>query len=189
MTRLKSMTAINAALEQPIQPALSDVVTSPHALPGQETETPLTDNLPIDQTGTETSDETPDQLTRQQQLKKSAASINAAQRAYDAAANVTSGAGAKLEALPQPGSIALPLTILLTFFFLLLPVNGHTRAVWLWLALTGNADVNNGGGGGGGDQTPQIVVDGSIATLSQPVDLQAYVSALSSQMTGVEDMS
>jgi hypothetical protein len=49
-----------------------------------------------------------------------------------------------------PGSIWLPIAVLLIFFFLLLPVNGHTRAEWLWLTLTGQAHIEGGGTGGGG---------------------------------------
>ncbi len=43
--------------------------------------------------------------------------------------------------VPAPGNIFLPVSILLFFFFLILPVNGHTRASWLFLALTGNAHI------------------------------------------------
>ena len=49
-----------------------------------------------------------------------------------------------------PGSIWLPIAILLIFFFLLLPVNGYTRMQWLFLALTGQAQIQTGGSGGGG---------------------------------------
>ena len=49
-----------------------------------------------------------------------------------------------------PGSIWLPIAILLIFFFLLLPVNGYTRMQWLFLALTGQSKIETGGSGGGG---------------------------------------
>ena len=49
-----------------------------------------------------------------------------------------------------PGSIWLPIAVLLIFFFLLLPVNGYTRMQWLFLALTGQAQIQTGGSGGGG---------------------------------------
>ena len=52
-----------------------------------------------------------------------------------------------------PGSIWLPLAVLLIFFFLLLPVNGYTRMQWLFLALTGQATIQAGGLGGGGGGT------------------------------------
>lgn len=69
-----------------------------------------------------------------------------------------------LETVSTPGTIFLPVTILLIFFFLLLPVNGYTRAQWLWMSLTGSAKINalaNGeegvgqstGQGGGGEPT------------------------------------
>ena len=53
-----------------------------------------------------------------------------------------------LSRIATPGSIFLPVSILLVFWLLLLPVNGHTRIEWLWLALTGNAhlsDIPTGG--------------------------------------------
>ena len=53
--------------------------------------------------------------------------------------------------IPTYGSILFPLSILLVFFFLLLPVNGHTRAMWMWLTLTGQADIAPIGGVASGD--------------------------------------
>lgn len=65
-----------------------------------------------------------------------------------------------LETISTPGSIFLPITILLIFFFLLLPVNGYTRAQWLWMSMTGSAQITPQdttdqavtGQGGGGDE-------------------------------------
>lgn len=48
---------------------------------------------------------------------------------------------ARLEGVPIPGGIGLPLAILFALFLLLLPVNGHTRIMWLWLAVTGQAQI------------------------------------------------
>jgi len=47
----------------------------------------------------------------------------------------------KLESTPIPGGIIVPFGILAVLFLVLLPINGHTRLMWLWLALTGNADI------------------------------------------------
>lgn len=47
----------------------------------------------------------------------------------------------RLEGIPIPGGPGLPLAILLILFMGLVPVNGHTRLRWLWLALIGNAEV------------------------------------------------
>lgn len=44
-----------------------------------------------------------------------------------------------LASVATPGSIFLPIAVLIIFYLLLLPVNGHTRIEWLWLTLTGNA--------------------------------------------------
>ena len=46
-----------------------------------------------------------------------------------------------LSRVATPGTIFLPVALLLIFWLLLLPVNGHTRIEWLWLALTGNAHI------------------------------------------------
>ncbi len=49
--------------------------------------------------------------------------------------------GQALGSIPIPGDIVLPLTILLIFFFALVQIGGHTRLMWLWLTLTGNASI------------------------------------------------
>ena len=50
-----------------------------------------------------------------------------------------------LEQVSTPGGIFLPITILLIFFFLILPVNGMTRAQWLWLSIIGDAQIQASG--------------------------------------------
>ena len=52
-----------------------------------------------------------------------------------------SDAWSSLNRVPIPGDIFVPISILLFFWLLILPVNGHTRASWLFLALTGNAHI------------------------------------------------
>lgn len=51
------------------------------------------------------------------------------------------GVKGRIEGLSMPGGIMLPLGILLVLFLILIPVNGHTRLMWLWLAFTGNAQI------------------------------------------------
>ncbi len=46
-----------------------------------------------------------------------------------------------LERASTPGTILLPLGLLLLFFLILIPINGYPRIAWLWLALTGNASI------------------------------------------------
>jgi hypothetical protein len=58
--------------------------------------------------------------------------------------------------IPQPTSLLVPLVMLLVAFFLLIPVNGHTRFVWLWLTLTGNASIGQGSGGGESPLVPDL---------------------------------
>lgn len=55
--------------------------------------------------------------------------------------DAVTSAGRSIATVSTPGSILLPVTILLVFFLLLLPVNGYTRAQWLWMALIGDAKI------------------------------------------------
>ena len=69
------------------------------------------------------------------------ATVNAIQR-------IARNTGVTIEKLPTPGSVMLPLLALGILMFLLIPVNGHTRLVWLWLVVTQNAST------GGAAQAP-----------------------------------
>ena len=62
----------------------------------------------------------------------------------------------------------LPLIVLLIFVFLLLPVNGHTRLVWLWLVITGNAST------GGAAQSP---IFGELAINTTPINTPTATGA------------
>jgi Fe2+ transport system protein B len=78
---------------------------------------------------------------------------SAQEQVFDTADKIRDTAGGFWDSIGRvavPGSIWLPIAILLIFFFLLLPVNGQTRAQWLFLSLTGQAHVDTGGNGAGG---------------------------------------
>lgn len=51
------------------------------------------------------------------------------------------GANRNLGSIPTPGTIWTPFWILVFLFLVLIPVNGHTRLNWFWLALVGSASV------------------------------------------------
>lgn len=72
-----------------------------------------------------------------------------------------------------PGSIFLPVSVLIIFFLLLLPVNGHTRIEWLWLALTGNAHIDIGGSADFGN-TPQQSVQGGGADFGTSLPVSRF---------------
>lgn len=184
MARQESMAAIDAALQQPSQMGGNAAggntsVTTPHVAPGVSTPTPITSQ------GKLTADEKryidaqrQAQSDIERQAEKDATQQQERESAFDRSANATvnaaggilRGTGLTLASLPTPGDLILPLGILLVFFFLLLPVNGHTRLVWIWLVLTGNAEIqqqsgstsssstnngaNNFGGGAGGSFAP-----------------------------------
>lgn len=159
MARADSMAAIDAALQG--IPTTSAAVqqnnaspVAPHPAPGVSAPTPVSN------VGKLTADEKrfidaqrQAQTDEEKRAEKFSAQEQAKQDAFQSSANATAnavqgivrGTGVALGSLPTPGSLILPLAILLVFFFLLLPVNGHTRLVWLWLVLTGNAEIQQGG--------------------------------------------
>jgi multidrug efflux pump subunit AcrA (membrane-fusion protein) len=47
----------------------------------------------------------------------------------------------RIARIPTPGSIYIPLVLLVLLFFILVTFNGHTRFQWIWLVLTGNAHI------------------------------------------------
>lgn len=90
----------------------------------------------------------------------------AASKTVDRVQDTIGNVKGTLETISTPGSIFLPIAVLIIFFFLLLPVNGHTRAQWLWMSLIGDAqvapsgtnnqDTGSGQGGGGQPQTSPV---------------------------------
>jgi Fe2+ transport system protein B len=83
----------------------------------------------------------------------------AASNTVDRVQQTVDNVAGTLETISTPGSIFLPIAILLIFFFLILPVNGFTRAQWLWMSLIGDAQITpggasptSGGSGEGGDE-------------------------------------
>lgn len=140
------MAVIDRALEQPdpitsvddetIVPDLVPLVENPDPLAKEEKEN-----------GKEESKE---ELSERQKLIDDAIKKHQEEKdIFQQSANATVNAiqkigrntGVTIERLPSPGSVMLPLLVLLVFMFLLLPVNGHTRLVWLWLVVTKNAST------------------------------------------------
>lgn len=60
---------------------------------------------------------------------------------YGGVSKATARALRQIGSFPTPGGLLTPLVILFILFMILLPVNGHTRLMWLWLAITGNAEI------------------------------------------------
>ena len=58
--------------------------------------------------------------------------------------DVLTSVGDSVSTIPTPGTIATPLIILLVFFLALIPIAGNTRLKWLWLVVSGNADMAAG---------------------------------------------
>lgn len=151
MARADSMATIDLALSQTkLSPAAgsnsSTPAVAPQIAPGVPAPAPLTDKL----TGKaeqgekifpEETPEIPEVDDAQVEERNTSVFMTAAGSTVNAAKDIWRGTRIKLERLPAPGSILLPLIVLLLFFFLLIPVNGNTRLAWLWLVLTGNAEI------------------------------------------------
>jgi hypothetical protein len=63
---------------------------------------------------------------------------------YEFVQNVASDTAATLERASTPGSILLPVLILIVLFLAVMPVNGYPRLAWLWFVVTGNASLTGG---------------------------------------------
>lgn len=92
----------------------------------------------------------------------------AASNVADKTVELAQSTASTLATVATPGSIFLPIALLLLFFFLILPVNGMTRAQWLWLAITGQATIKRGASGDFGNQ-PTTGGSGDIETSTLPV--------------------
>ena len=75
------------------------------------------------------------------QAAREATLIGIAEKALQSGKSKASAAGVKIGNAPTPGSLGVPLAILIVFFFILITYNGNTRFQWLWLVLTNNAYV------------------------------------------------
>ncbi len=171
--RQGSMATIDDALnqtivvnEEPIAPPPD--ASAPHAAPGVNAPTPVTGEKPEPRVLTAEEiaeeknkserekliDEAIKERERQEQERKDKFKTSA-NNVVDKFGQVWRGATVQLGRIPTPGSIILPLVVLLVFFFMLLPVNGHTRFVWLWLVLTGNANIGDNSGQNAGELAVQ----------------------------------
>lgn len=223
MGRTDSMAAIDAVLQNPqaimgTATGGNSAAAAPHAAPGVTPQTPVTSGgkLSADEKryidAQRDEERQADKLVAQQQENKDAFQ-KSANATVNAVGGVVRDTGLTFAGLPTPGSLVLPLVVLLIFFFLLLPVNGHTRLVWIWLTLTGNAEIqqsgsssnidttNNFGDGASGNFAPSTTGstttpsgnNSSNPTLSNPfanlVPIVPWlVDAGSVFMTGVEEI-
>jgi hypothetical protein len=201
MARDQSMATIAAALAgAPIASGAQDdtdtSVLDPRPAPGIDAPTPLT-GISADQKRAldvarqarlDQQKESSDLVTQQEKLladeqraqeANQSAFLRGAQGTARAIGHIARGTGVRLESLPTPGSLVLPLSVLLVFFFLLIPVNGHTRFTWLWLVLAGDASIGSSPGGGSGNTVSPTSAPGGLP-ISSPA-----VSAASAAAGGV----
>lgn len=126
----------------------------------------------------------PEPLQEQQQTQ---AALSTMQQAINSARGIIRNAGVRLENIPTPGSIALPLILLLVFFFFLVPVNGHTRFTWLWLVISGDASTAIGGNVSSGVES-RPNTSGNNTSGNNNALLAPIGNAPVPVMTGVEDV-
>lgn len=72
---------------------------------------------------------------------KEATLLGQANKLLNSGKQTASKTGNWLGNVPTPGDLTVPLIILGVLFLLLVTYNGQTRFQWLWLVLTGNANV------------------------------------------------
>ena len=102
-----------------------------------------------------------------------------AAKAFGLGNGVFQGGKGWLESKPTPGGIGVPLGILLFFFFLLIPVNGHTRLMWLWLTITGNAQI------GGPLPPPTLTPQAPPVTSTSPNNIVSAVTGFETALWDV----
>ena len=80
---------------------------------------------------------------RKEQEQEAAKSqfVKSGEAAIKKSQEIVHGADVRIGSLPQPGSIVFPLVVLLLLFFILIQVGGYSRIQWLWLVLSGQAQV------------------------------------------------
>ena len=81
-----------------------------------------------------------DRLLRSKQRQQQFERI--ANAAANATRNTINDTAFRVQGLPVPGSIALPFLLLLLLWIVLIPVNGHTRLMWLWLTMLNQAAIS-----------------------------------------------
>lgn len=182
--RQGNMATIDSALSTaPITPVTEQTsVIEPHAappVPGSETETEqpkLSDEQEKILAAQEKllGKEKADAL-RQEQLDKANQSkaFKAASSAVNNAQRIGKQADLSVGRIPTPGDITFPLILLAVCFFILIQVNGYSRLSWLWLTLTGNAQVTpsaqGSATGGGGPTTPTVSQAQDASQVVMPV--------------------
>jgi hypothetical protein len=102
----------------------------------------------MERTQVEQAQQRRDESTAAQAARQAVQSVSDTSTRFIDSLRATAGkVSASVGAVPIPGDLITPLSILLIFFFALVVINGHTRLSWLWLVLSGNASITTGGGG------------------------------------------
>lgn len=204
--RADSMAAIDAALQkQTLAPEADETpeldAAAPHPAPGVDASQLLSDQKKLSLTADEKRAYDVARTERQDQERQAQAELQAqqeeanaferiAQSTTQAISSIWKGAQVRLSGLPTPGSLMLPLIVWLILFFLLVPVNGHTRFTWLWLTLTNNAAIQPGASSSDTSASTPAAPDTSAITQQATSLTQATlpaIPALPRQMTGVEN--
>ncbi len=118
-------------------------------------------------------------LANRSQMRK------AAERTLDNAKQVVHGADVRIGNVPKPTSIAVPLILLILFFFILIQYGGYSRLGWFWMVITQQAFVQDKPGQAG--QVTPGTGEGPAVTKgnSQTSSLTTYIPPSSYSKNGL----
>lgn len=106
----------------------------------------------------------------QEALNARSALRKSAEQAVRNSQQIVKQVDTRIGSIPQPGSIVLPLVILLFLFFILIQIGGYSRLAWFWAVITHNAQVmtvqQQFVGPGGGEIGPGQSGDTGLPPLS-----------------------
>lgn len=130
-------------------------VSAPHAAPGTQKQSTAQQRQAARDAQRAQTEATRRAYQQQQQQLQAVSAINTVtNRTLSNIGQIGKTTGAEIENIPTPGSLLFPFLALAILFLIMIPINGHTRLVWLWLAFTGNAHINSGGVSSGETTSP-----------------------------------
>jgi len=173
--RQQSMATIDTVLQQAqatkLQTAADDTLTPPtidDAVPGKpeekEQKAPPPPKAPPESAYEKKVREAYEKLVTEEEARKHQEEVERernksafqknAEGALSSGKRIWKGTNLKIGNIPTPGSIVVPLVLLIVVFFILVQVNGFSRLGWLWLVVSGQAQVTTSDQSGPPANTP-----------------------------------
>ena len=182
--RSDNMAIIQDALKQPETPSASDDEKPVEDAASNEQEAalaPTGEEKPLSRRDQLREAQEQRRLQKEEDAKRSEAE-RAIRSTFEDARGIIKNTGVHLSAIPTPKGLVLPLLVLIICFLLLIPVNGHTRLVWIWLVLTGNAEITGSTNGKTSDTSPDST--GTTTLASAPTAPSPVLSPPPVQLLG-----